>query len=339
MGSPDRPAFNIPASEDAVEALRLFGFEAAGTPAHVASSVSNANFRVQSTEGTLFLRAHRRGRTYERVEREQAVIRWAAGAGLPVIPPATTPGGAPIVEFAGHLWSIYPWIEGRTLQRGSIAPEGARMLGRLLGRLHRVLAGYPREGPGRNSELRWDREASLADLALVGERMRERGAKPQWKQAFEEHLAMVDSGETQESSRFEWLPVQPTHGDFHERNVMLDGDGNVLAVVDWERFCLQPPAFEVLRAISFMWLLEEPLLRPFLEGYAAEHRLAAGTVAPAVDAWWQSGVHNTWAWRDFYLAGNSATEQFFAENAALRRRFNDRAYREWLAGRISALAG
>ena len=42
-------------------------------------------------------------------------------------------------------------------------------------------------------------------------------------------------------------------------------------------------------------------------------------------------MHNTWALRDYFLQGNPATRQFFAEEEARARLFNDSAFREQLA--------
>ncbi len=148
-------------------------------------------------------------------------------------------------------------------------------------------------------------------------------------------VEMVDSDAPRPSSDFSWLPVQPAHGDFHERNVMFDDSGSLAAVVDWERFCLQPPAFEVLRAVSFMLMLEEANLVAFCRGFRRHAQLDPATVGPCVDAWWQSSLHNTWVFRDFFIGGNEGTRQFLPEEEWRSLRFNDGAFRSWLTAIIT----
>ena len=313
-------------------ALRHFGLTAISVPTLVADSVSNENFRVDTAKGPVFLKLHKSNRTPERLRREQAIIAWAGERGLPVAAPLAATDGSTLVELDGRWWSLYPWIDGGTYQRGAIDVDKARELGAIQGMLHRVLAEYPAEGLGPNSELLWDTATSLRDLEAVWPGVESRGTE-QERRWVRRQRELLESGAARASSEFD-LPRQPTHGDFHERNVMLRADGGVAAIVDWERVCLQPAVFEVLRAVSFMLLLEEPLLSAYLRGYGSEARLAEADVLPAVEAWWQSAMHNTWALRDAFLAGNEAPRQFLPQEEGRSRLFNDSAFREWLAEAI-----
>jgi homoserine kinase type II len=310
--------------------LARYRLIAVGTPVLVADSVSNENFRVETGDGPVFLKLHRATRTPERLAREQAAIVWAGERGVPVSVPLPAADGSTLVEWQGRWWSLYPWIGGRTYQRGSIGGAEAAVLGALQGQLHRVLADHPIEGLPANSELAWDTATSLADLALLDSSVEAIGTEQErgWVRRQRE---LLESGVARGSEAFS-LAVQATHGDFHERNVMLSDENDVLAVVDWERFCAMPPVFEVLRAVSFMLLLyDDAVLSAYLAGYRREAKLREPDVLPAVEAWWQSAMHNTWALRDFFLAGNAATRQFLPEEEFRSRHFNDAAFRERLA--------
>jgi len=213
----------------------------------------------------------------------------------------------------------------------------ARKLGAVHGRLQVALAGHRGEGLSPNSELTWDTDASLAVLADLAPRVASNGTAGE-RRWVERQRQLLNSGKARPPSDFAGLPMQATHGDFHERNVMFDGAGNVIAVVDWERFCLQPPAFEVLRAVSFMLLLDEAMLRAYLEGFRTESRLDRDTVAPSIEAWRQSSMHNTWALRDYFLDGNEATRQFIPQEEARSAKFNDPGFRTWLREMIERYA-
>jgi homoserine kinase type II len=322
MVSPDTGIFTA--------VLNRFGYPVVGEPVLVADSVSNQNFRIETGSGPLFLKCHRSNRTPNRLAREQAALRWVGERGVPVAAPLPTPAGETLVELEGRWWSLYPWLDGQTYQRGSIGPDEATLLGELHGRLHRVLSEYPTAGLPPNSELSWDTNASLADLALVAPEVEARGTD-QERRWVRRQRDLLESGAARPSASFE-LPLQATHGDYHERNVMLSRRGEVLAVVDWERFCVQPAVFEVLRGVSFMLLLyDEAILSAYLGGYRREAKLLEAEVLPAIEAWRHSAMHNTWALRDFFLAGNSATRQFLPEEEIRSGRFNDPAFRERLA--------
>jgi Ser/Thr protein kinase RdoA (MazF antagonist) len=335
---PPEPETGIPAAHRAAIAglARTYAWELSGEPEQVPQSVSNANYKVKTTTGAWFVRAHRPSLARERLEREHGVMVWAGERGIPVALPLTDESGRTVHSIGGTLWSVFPWVEGRSLLRGTMTAREAGVLGAMNGRLHRVLADWPVGNLHPNSELSWDTEKSIADLSRVDDLIRYYPAPPEehlraqgW---LRDQLAMLEGGAARPATDFEGIPLQPCHGDPHERNLMVDAAGEPVAVVDWERFCLNPPAFEVLRTLTFAHLLDEPLLTAFLAGYRAENRLDAETIAPCVEFWWQSQLNNTWAYRDRFIKGNRAVEQFLADGSAALRRFSDAGYRTGLAG-------
>ena len=335
---PPEPEEGIPpAHRQAIgELARRFDWELTGDPAPVPQSVMNANYRVETSVGVRFVRGHRAGLPRERLEREHRVMVWARERGVPVAPPLADAAGHTVNSLGGRLWSVFPWVPGRSLLRGTVTAREAGLLGAMNGRLHRVLADWPPGDLHRNSELSWDTEKSIADLSRVDDLIRYYPAQTEEQLRVQgwirDQLELLEGGAALPAAEFQGVPVQPCHGDPHERNLMVDAAGEPVAVVDWERFCLTPPAFEVLRTLTFALLLDEPLLTAFLAGYRTEHRLAAETVAPCVEFWWQSQLHNTGAYRDRFIKGNRAVEQFFPEGAAARRRYADAGYRAGLAG-------
>jgi len=342
MGTPEPPPVPPKEAADVREVLRRFGFELQGSPSGVADSVSNANFRAETATGTLFVRAHKKTRTRERVEREREAIEWVGERGIPVIRPLIGPDGEQAISVSGRLWTVYPWLTGRTLQRGKITTAEANMLGALQGRLQRILAEHSVTEMPINSELTWDTEQSLSDLSRGDDLIRYYPSPGEWLIQVQEwiraQMELLESDEPKPSTDFTSLALQATHGDYHERNVMLDESGGLLAVVDWERFCLNPPVFEVIRALQFMKLFEPALTSAYLAGYASENRFEAASIEPAVEAWWQSSFHNTWAFRDRFIGGNAAVEQFFKEGADAIAQLRQPEFRAWLADALRAAA-
>jgi homoserine kinase type II len=317
------------------ELVRRFGWERSGEPVPVAQSVLNANYRVETPSGSRFMRCYQPSRSRERIEREHAVTAWAGERGIPVAPPLADGTGRTVFSIGGKLWAVFPWVEGRSLLRGTVTPAEAAVLGAMNGRLHRVLGEWPVGDLHRNSELSWDTEKSIADLSRVDDLIRYYPAQTEEQLRVQgwirDQMAMLEGGAARQAAEFQEIPVQPCHGDPHERNLMVDAHGEPLAVVDWERFCLNPPAFEVLRTLTFARLLDEPLTTAFLAGYRTEHTLEAETIAPCVEFWWQSQLNNTWVYRDRFIKGNRGVEQFFEEGAAALQRFAGAGYRTGLA--------
>lgn len=316
-----------------------YGWRLLGDPRPVADSVSNSNYRVDTHSATFFVRVHKKRTSLARIEREHAAIRWAGDHGIPVNLPLADRQGRAIHSLSGVFYAVFSWLEGATLQRGSIDPAGAQLLGEMHGQLHAVLAGYPSGRLERGSETRWDAAASLDDLTRVDDLIRYNPSPPPAQLAAQEALRfqadLLQSGAAMPASAFEHLPCQPVHGDFHERNLMLDARGHILAMVDWERVALVPAAFEIVRALSFMDMLEGELPRAYLAGYACHNHIPASECTAAVDMWWQNSMHNTWTFRARFIEGNREAERFIPEIVPRLRQLSDSAFRKNLARELS----
>lgn len=320
--------------------LGLLGRVRTGDPEPVADSLLNDNYRVPTDTGDLFIRIHQKGRSRERVLREQRVAMWAGERGVPVLKPLADARGATTWNVRNRWVSVYPFVAGRTLRHDALDPNGAALLGELQGQLHATLRDFPAEGMPESSELTWDTEASIALLSRVDDLIRyypaPGEARLRAQRGLRERLELLESAEPRPSFEFAMVPRQVTHGDFHERNVLFSEDGQVLAVVDWEGTSLAPRVFELLRAIAFMRLWEPPLLDAYLDSYRRSVSLEREECEAGVEMWWQHDLHDTRAFREVFIEGNRRFEPFLEQNATRLAVFRDPAFRRALA---EALAG
>jgi Ser/Thr protein kinase RdoA (MazF antagonist) len=319
--------------------LSRYALQRHGEPVPVDGSVLNDNYRVETSDGPRFVRIHKASRTPGRLEREHEVIAWAGARGIPVNPPEADADGRTLHSMGGQIFALFPWLDGHHLERGGIDVQGADTLGGMQGRIHRIFAAYDGPSlPGGGSGATWDTEAAIQDLSRVDDLIRYYPAHSEWTLSVQEllrmHLELLESPQARPSSDFAGLPVQAVHGDYHERNVMLDTAGKVQAVIDWEMPAVIPPAFELLRCVTFAHLLDHPLLESYLHAYRREYSLRAEECEPAVEMWWQSTIHSTWAFRAYYIEGNRRAAQFFAEGRANLARFRDSVYRASLAAEL-----
>jgi Ser/Thr protein kinase RdoA (MazF antagonist) len=318
-----------------------YGLVLKGEPMPVAGSVLNDNYRAETDRGPVFVRFHRAGRKRERIIAEHRVLAWAAERGLPAAGPLTTLEGSTLAYAAERYAAVFPWIEGHPLAAGAITEDGVRALGEVHGRLHAALDGYADpELPDTGTGSAWDTEQSIAELSRVDDLIRYYPAPSAENLRIQEglrvQLEMLESGLARPASGFAGLRRQPCHGDFHERNVLFGAGGEVAAVVDWEMVGLLPRAYEVVRALSFSGLLDEPLVCAYLEGYRRHAALTADECVQAVEMWWQSLMHDTWRYRMRFIEGEGRVTPFFESSLALLLRFRDVGYRAEVAGRLTA---
>lgn len=315
-------------------ALRALGRRAAGPPLPVPHSLLNANYRVPTPAGDLFLRLSPASRG-ERVLLEQRVAAFAAARGIPTPLPLADPSGGTCWQSGSLVASAYPWVAGRLLVAGAISTREAALLGRLQARLHEALAGFPGLDAA-STQLTWDTDQSVGALSRIDDLIRYYPAPGEERLAVQRglrlQLALLEGTAPRPPGDFAYLALQPCHGDFHERNILFGADGDPLAVVDWELVALLPPGYDVLRSLSYMGLLEDELATAYLRAYRDVRRLGGEEWVAAVECWWQHLLHSTWAARHVFIEGDERAAPFVGSHAALVARFSDEGFRARLAG-------
>lgn len=325
------------------ELLSRYGLGRVGEVEPVADSVLSENYRVNTSGGPHFLRLHKKSRTLERIAGEYALLRWAGERGIAVVPPLADPGGKVIHRIEGRFVSLFPWVEGKTIEAASATADDARRLGSVHGRVAAVIAGY--ESPWLETERqypRWETEASIAALSRIDDLIRYYPAPPadqlRVQQRIRFQLEHLESPEARPLTDFAGLHRQACFGDFHERQVLFGEDGSLVAVVDWEGLAWAPPSWELLRAVTLSGMLGQELLRAYLGAYREHAPIRGGEAGLAVECWWQTLVHDTWSLTTRFIEGDRRPERFFASEESHLHLFADRSYRSWLAGELRLAA-
>lgn len=312
--------------------LAAYGLTALREPAPVLGGTLNWNFRVETSAGPAFVRRYRDNLETERIAGEHQLTAWVAGRGIPAPVPFHAADGASIIELGPARWAIFPWAPGATLQRGKLSPSQARALGSLHGRLQATLAGHPASA-GASMQLAWDKAESLAALELIALKARETGAAGWLQRGLQRQHTMLDALEVPPPAFYSSLPVQLLHGDFHDQQVLWEGE-RVTALVDWEIWHADPRIWEVVRSLAFSLMLESPLLEEYLGGYRAHVQLGEAECSLGLRLWWQSRLVGLWVWAAYFLQGNERVAAFFPATVAELDRIADDRWREAIETRF-----
>jgi homoserine kinase type II len=236
---------------------------------------------------------------------------------VPAIAPLPLPGGGTVLERAGRCFALFPWAAGRQVARAAVGAAETAAMGAALGRLHLALrdfppAGLPRrpepDAPERRATLaRMDRLAAViraagpADPVAAAALARLAGQRAYLKRRPAPGPRAPDAPATQ--------AAQPIHGDYQETNLFFAG-GRVSAVIDWEQPRLAPPAWEVLRALDFVFGFEPGRCRRFLGAYRAERPLPLADLEAAAAAYDRYTSHSLWVLETLYLEGDRRVARF-----------------------------
>jgi Ser/Thr protein kinase RdoA (MazF antagonist) len=330
-------------SDEIEAALKVYSLNLVGPPEPVAKSVRNQNYRVATDQGLHFVRFHRPTRALKRLRREHRVITWAAGQGIPVAVPLRSMLGDTLNEVHGRFVAVFPWIDGRSLNRGSITAAQAAAMGAMHGRLHNLLADYGDDDLPWFWDL-WEPNTvdssrkltqylgQLPDVDLPAD---QREIVRACLETQIEHLTQADP---LRPPALNSIGVQPVHGDYHERNVLLDDSDNIVGVVDWEMVTRMPRAFELVRCLTYASLLARSLIEAYLLGYRDHSSISSSECSDAVELWWQYNLRDTWLARTRLNEGDVAVQPFFAEHLEFMAQFGDPTFRAHLRDELCRLA-
>ncbi len=321
------------------EVLRRYGWTRVSAPDPVADSVLSDNYRVETDAGPRFCRMHKKSRTIERIRAEYELLRWAGERGIPVVPPLVDPTGREVHRIGGVFVSVFPWIEGRTINPATATPDNAARLGEIHGRVTTALVAYESDWVQVNRRLpRWETNSSIEALSRIDDLIRYYPAPPEDQLRVQERirfqLERLESKEARPLSDFDALHRQTCFGDFHERQVIFRDNGAVAAVVDWEGLCFASPTWELVRSLTVSGMLEPERLAAYVSAYARSTTSRVGEVELAVEAWWQNMLHDTWSLTTRFIQGDRRPERFFDSEAENLRLFADERFRTQLAANI-----
>ena len=234
------------------------------------SGTQNQTWRVESGDGTYFLRVYRNTTDARRVRYEHAILTALAARRLSfsVAAPIPMSGGKTVVSVRGELAAVFPALEGERVDRTNVAH--ARACGVALGELHAALAEID---PGAPPEL-----ARYGDLDRVHALVPDPWVLPRELSMDEAARARLTQilGRLRERAPglYETLPQQLCHNDFSPGNLLMQGD-TVSGVLDFEFAGPDLRALDVctcwywlaLRFSSGRRALDAPTVRTFLDGY------------------------------------------------------------------------
>lgn len=256
---------------------------------------------------------------------------WVARS-IPVACPIATTDGPTVVEYDGALWALFPWIDGTPPSRGALTGPQARAAGEMHGRIHRVLAEYPRpvQSPPM---LDLDTPKAIEQLGTIIDAAVDQQAQGwildglRWQRSLLRRRghAMSEPAE---------LTTGLSHGDHHDQQLLFDEHDRLVAVADWEIFGVRPLAYEVIRSLWFSQVMELPVMADYLAGYREHVPLTEAEWRVSLDFWWQGRLHSTWVFQESFLGANKRVEQFFPESFRVLRVLADEEGRAALAERV-----
>lgn len=249
---------------DALELAAQYGLRGrlsalAGVPA---GSV-NSNFSLCLGGHRYFLRLYEE-RDIAGAERETAMLRRLADAGVATPPPLVRIDGGFVSSLRGKAAALFPWRDGTMRCQASVTADDVRKVGAALAGVHRAGAHEPCElGRFRYEDL-------LVRLETIASRdhMTFRALVPKLRTELDRAHAARDGT----------LPRGLTHGDLFRDNVLWDEGGEIAALLDFESASDGTFAYDLMVTLLAWCVGDEfdwSLSRALLSGYESVRPLAS----------------------------------------------------------------
>ncbi|MEU5921078.1 phosphotransferase [Streptomyces sp. NPDC047141] len=273
----------------------------------------------------------------DRLRRNLAVLPPLAEAGIPVIVPLVDSSGGVVVEVGESGYCLFPWARGAHVRGVDLPLAQVQRLGAVLAELHLALGPAAETGglsavpltltahvvtPEQTSE-KTDRLAAAArdhgpgdafDAAVLV-------ALAKRRVLLAEYAALRPEG---------GVPAGPygwTHGDFQYRN-LLWAEGELTAVLDWDRLGVRPYAEEVARTAQVQFGVEGVFdlerVAAFVSGYRSMVPLEPDALLDAARRLWWKRMTDFWQLEFHYDRGDHSCDDLFIADEALLHWWTER---------------
>ncbi|MEU3430525.1 phosphotransferase [Streptomyces gardneri] len=323
-------------SDDLAELIKEFDLGDVVDWRHLTDGLMNVNWQLDTPRG-IFALKRVTDVPLNRLRRNLAVLPILAEAGIPVIVPVVGSPGGVVVEVGESGYCLFPWARGAHVRGVDLPLAQVRRLGTVLAKLHLALGHAVEAGvlPAVTDSLTADvvtpeRASEKADRLATAARAHSSG------DAFD--AAALEALAKRRALLAEYVHLRPegdvpagpygwTHGDFQYRN-LLWADGELTAVLDWDRLGARPYAEEVVRTAQVQFGVEGVFdlerVAAFVSGYQSMVPLEPSTLLDAGRRLWWKRMTDFWQLEFHYDRGDRSCDDLFIADEALLHWWTER---------------
>lgn len=290
----------------------------------ITEGVLSDNVVLSDGQRLLFFKTYNPKYSHEWIKKVHEVKQFFADQGIPVILPIHDKLDDTSFEANDRIHALFPYIEGRKLERGQLSPTALESAGTMLAKIHHAGSkNYPTDV--NLQKLTWDWEEKVREQAELLELATN---KPE-KSAFDaiaipfmqqKLIALQDNLKTVES--FGMQHDHLLHGDYHDANLFFDNKDQVEFIFDWEKTAFGDRRFELLRAIDlsiFGGVYSDDRFDQatiFIRAYNQHYPLTPEQFAMSIEWYWLHLLRGNWCLKEHYQLGNTRSDKFLPHNIA-----------------------
>jgi homoserine kinase type II len=283
-------------AEIAARVAEAFDLGTVGSISYLATGLMNRNWRLTTDRGTYALKQII-DVPVPTAQRNLRVLTALHQAGIPTCPPVLSRSGEAVILIDGLGYCTLPWRDGTHPQGPDLTLTQARHLGVVVGRIHDALG---RVGPDLGlppATARPTVQVTAPDDAIAEAHRYQAAAKAvdgpfdhAVVELLDRRIALIDKHAADRPATEQITgPYGWTHGDLQYRNIIWR-DGQINAVIDWDRIRVRPFAEEIARTATIQFGTPDGLDLERIAAFVTGYR----TIMLIDDAALADGLHRLW---------------------------------------------
>ena len=236
---------------------------------------------------------------------------------VPVILPLKTLSDQTFLQTQSGIFSIYPFVQGRHIERRDVTGPSLQSLAEGLARIHNIGLWAPLEVTDQYKP--WDRNKFFATAEEIEQKIL---ALPERTEFDEMSLRiLLRQRELLESERRHFVDFHLEndtlcHGDWTSDNVFFAADDTISRVFDLEKAEIAPRSAELVRSATYTFLdgshSDQNIERAakYIGVYAEKTGITVDEVRSGIEAWYIKDLHSLWIHREHYLVGSNRVDVF-----------------------------
>lgn len=278
------------------------------------------NYFVFGDDNKFFLKKYRFENT-DRIVEVHASKKYFANGGIPVILPLNTKDGTTFFQYEGSFYALFPFVDGRHVERGTLTDAAIISFGKMLGKVHLL---------GKESKLVINdffkienEEKTMKKIEDVLQKISEITSLSDFDRVALENVQMKKNLLLKNKMSFESLGLNNDHlihGDYLDHNVFFDKNDNVEWVFDLEKTQYAPRTYELFRSMVYGLLSADVTetdlsnARKYIDAYSSIYPISADEIKRGVQLYFVKTIHGFWVEGEHYLKGNTRVDHFLFDD-------------------------
>ncbi len=278
------------------------------------------NYFITDKKTKYFLKKYRFDNA-DRIIEIHSVKHFFANGGIPVIIPISSLNGKTFFEHDGGYYALFPFIDGKHFEKGTLTEEAIISLGQMLGKIHLL---------GKESKLVINdrfkiesEEKTFMKIEDILNRISEVSLPNNFDKVALENVHMkrdllLKNKVSFESSGFKCDHL--IHGDYLDHNVFFDDSDKVKWVFDFEKSNYSPRVYELFRSMIYIIFnsdvteIDLKNARKYIDAYSSVYSISSDEIKKGLQLFYVKAIHGFWVEGEHYLNGNTRVDHFLFDD-------------------------